>query len=335
MMRRLLNLALGVWLLATFQSGMAIARDITIGYQEVYDPYVWAVQAGQFEKATGKKIDWRKFDSGAKVIAAMASGAVDIALLGSSPIAAGASKGLDAKLFWITEGIRSAEALVVRNGSGIIGPQDLKGHKLAVAFLSTNHFSALAALEQFGIDPKDVEVLNLQPSEIVAAWERGDIDAAYLPDPQLGEAKRSGKVLIDSGQLCNWGKCTFDGLLVMNKFADENPGFMKQFVKTLDSANEAYRRNPSAWTANSPEVQAIASITGGRPEDIPGTLASYVFPTLTEQASCKWLGCGKDGGAPQGLYFTSKFLKDQKKIDSVLPDYKAAVTDRWVRAAMQ
>jgi taurine transport system substrate-binding protein len=62
MIRRLLNLALGVCLLVTFQSSMAMARDITIGYQEVYDPWLWSIETRQFEKATGKKIDWRKFD---------------------------------------------------------------------------------------------------------------------------------------------------------------------------------------------------------------------------------------------------------------------------------
>ena len=46
------------------------------------------------KRLTGYKINWKKFDSGAKVITAMASGDVHISLAGSSPIAAGVSRGL-------------------------------------------------------------------------------------------------------------------------------------------------------------------------------------------------------------------------------------------------
>ena len=28
--------------------------------------------------------------------------------------------------------------------------------------------------------PRDVRILNMQPPQIVAAWARGDIDAAYV-----------------------------------------------------------------------------------------------------------------------------------------------------------
>jgi taurine transport system substrate-binding protein len=92
------------------------------------------------------------------------------------------SRGLDIEVVWIYEDIASAEALVVRNGSGIMAPQDLKGKKLGVPFVSTTHFHTLFALEQFGLDPKDVKILNLQPNAIAAAWERGDIDAAFVWD---------------------------------------------------------------------------------------------------------------------------------------------------------
>ncbi len=62
-------------------------KEVTIGYQLIYNPWKVAIADGKFEKATGYKIDWRKFNSGSKVINAMASGDVQIALAGSSPIA--------------------------------------------------------------------------------------------------------------------------------------------------------------------------------------------------------------------------------------------------------
>ncbi len=56
-------------------------------------------------------------------------------------------------------------------------PQDLIGKKVAVPFVSTGHYSLLAALKSWNIDPSKVQILNLAPPAIIAAWKRGDIDA--------------------------------------------------------------------------------------------------------------------------------------------------------------
>jgi taurine transport system substrate-binding protein len=326
-------LALGLVALATAAS--AQDKEITVGYQLVYNPWKVAIADGAFEAATGYKINWRKFDSGSKVVAAMASGDVQIAMAGSSPIAAGVSRGVDMELFWIVEDIASAEALVVRDGSGITAPQDLKGKKLAVPFVSTTHFHSLFALEQFGIDPSDVEVLNMQPNEISAAWERGDIDAAFVWDPALGSIKKSGKVLITSGLLSTWGKATFDGMVVNRSFAQANGDFMTAFVKVIAGADASYRDDPTSFSGDSENADKIVKMVGGDPKDGPGVLALYNFPTLEQQASCAWLGCGKDGGAARALQFTSEFLKNEKKIPSLQPDYGLFVNSSYVEAAMK
>ncbi|RMD61916.1 MAG: taurine ABC transporter substrate-binding protein, partial [Alphaproteobacteria bacterium] len=312
--------------LAVLGAGAAQAqKEVTIGYQLIYNPWKVAIVNGDFEKATGYKINWRKFDSGAKVINAMASGDVSLSLAGSSPIAAAVSRGLDLELVWIVEDIASAEAMVVRNGSGIIAPQDLRGKKIGVPFASTTHFHLLFALEQFGIDPSEVTILNMQPPQIAAAWERGDIDAAFVWDPALGQIKKTGKVLITSGLLSSWGKATFDGMLASKEFAADNPDFMCKFIKTIAAADEAYRSNPGAWTPDSEPVQAIVKLIGGNPADVPKVLALYDFPTLEEQASPRWLGGGKDGVAAKALAATSQFLLEQGKLDEVKPDYSVYV----------
>lgn len=333
-MKRRINVlaALGA-LLFSATAALAADKELTVGYQLIYNPWKVAIADGKFEKATGYKINWRKFDSGAKVIGAMASGKVQIALAGSSPIAAGVSRGVDMQLFWITEDIASAEALVARNGSGIVAPQDLKGKKLAVPFVSTTHFHTLFALEQFGIEPNEVKILNMQPANIGAAWERGDIDAAFIWDPALGRIKKTGRVLITSGLLSSWGKATFDGMVVQKSFAAKNKDFMAKFVKLIADADAAYRDDPKSWTSDSEMVKKIVRIVGGNAKDVPGVLALYTFPTLSEQASSRWLGGGKDGGAARALKFTSEFLLRQKKIEKLQPDYSAFVNASFVEAA--
>ena len=66
----------------------AQAADVTIAYQTTVDPAKVAQADGAYEKATNTKIDWRKFDNGADIIAAIASGDVQIGYLGSSPLTA-------------------------------------------------------------------------------------------------------------------------------------------------------------------------------------------------------------------------------------------------------
>ena len=251
-------------------SAAAQTKEVTIAYQQIAGPLIVAIANGSVEKATGYKVNWRQFDSGAKVATAMTSGDIQVGVIGSSPLAAAVSRGVDLQLFWILDDINEAEALVVRNGSKIEKPADLKGKKFGVPFVSTTHFHAMFALEQWGIKPTEVEMLNMQPNQIAAAWERGDIDAAFVWDPALARIKQSGKVLITSGELSKKGKATFDGIAVQKKWGEANADFMAKLVKVIADADASFRNNPGSWGADSPNAKAIASKIGGEPKDAAG-----------------------------------------------------------------
>jgi taurine transport system substrate-binding protein len=312
--------------------GPALADDlkVTIGYQTVVEPSKVPQADGVYEKTLGASIDWRKFDSGADVIAAIASGSLDIGYVGSSPLAAAASRELPVQTIFVVGLIGESEALVARNGAGIEKVADLAGKKVAVPFVSTTHYSLLAALKHEGVDPKSVEILNLRPPEIAAAWERGDIDAAYVWDPALGQIKVSGKVVVDSSQVAGWGAPTFDAWIVRTDFAEHHPEAVRDFVKVTGASYAAFLDKPDAWSVSSPEAGKIAKLTGAKLEDVPALLKGYVFPTLEEQASEKFLG----GETVKAVAATSAFLKDQGKIDAVLPDYSKYVTAKYVTDAL-
>jgi taurine transport system substrate-binding protein len=310
--------------------GPAFAADkITIGYQTVVEPSKVPQADGAYEKATKASIDWRKFDSGADVIAAVASGSVDIGYVGSSPLAAAASRELPIQTIFVVGLIGESEALVARNGAGVEKVADLAGKKVAVPFVSTTHYSLLAALKHEGVDPKTVEILNLRPPEIAAAFERGDIDAAYVWDPALGQIKTSGKAILDSSKVAEWGAPTFDAWIVRTEFADKHPDAVRDFVKVTGDAYANYLAKPEAWSTGSPEAQKIAKLTGAKVEEVPQLLKGYVFPTLAEQASGKFLG----GDTVRAVAATSEFLKEQGKIDAVLPDYSKYVTAKYAAEA--
>jgi len=312
-------------------SAMAQAKkEVTFAHQDMLVPLRTVMESGELEKATGYKINWRMFGGGGDVIKAMASGDVQIGEAGSSPIVAAASQGQDIKLFWILDDIADAEALIVRNGSGINGVKDLKGKKVATPFVSTAHYQLMAVMKTDGVDAKGVNVMNMRPPEIAAAWERGDIDAAFIWDPVLSKIKGNGKVIETSKTIGKRGFPTFDGLIVNAKWAAEHEAFLVTLVKVLAKADAQYTANKAKWTADSAEVKAVAKWTKADAKDVPAAMGLYTFPTLAEQAGPNWLG----GAAVKAMTSTAVFLKEQGRIQEMKPDYKAFVTDAYVKKAM-
>jgi taurine transport system substrate-binding protein len=305
-------------------------KEVTFAHQDMLVPLRVVMESGELEKATGYKINWRMFGGGGDVIKAMASGDVQIGEAGSSPITTAASQGQDIKLIWILDDIADAEALIVRNGSGIKTLKDFKGKKVATPFVSTAHYQLMAIMKVDGVDAKGVNVMNMRPPEIAAAWERGDIDAAFIWDPVLSKIKGNGKVLHTSKTIGAKGFPTFDGIIVNAKWAAEHEAFVVALVKALAKADDTYRKNKAKWTPDSAEVKAVAKWTKAEAKDVPPAMALYTFPTLAEQASATWLG----GGAAKAMTGTAAFLKEQGRIQEVKPDYKAFVTDMYVKKAM-
>jgi len=307
----------------------AQAKEVTFAHQDMLVPLRTVMESGELEKATGYKINWRMFGGGGDVIKAMASGDVQIGEAGSSPITAAASQGQDIKLFWILDDIADAEALIARNGSGVNSVKDLKGKKVATPFVSTAHYQLMAALKLDGVDAKSVNVMNMRPPEIAAAWERGDIDAAFIWDPVLSKIKGNGKPIASSASIGKKGYPTFDGLVVNAKWAAAHEGFMVALVKALAKADADYRANAAKWTVDSPQVKAVAKWTKADAKDVPAAMALYKFPTAAEQMSASWLG----GGAAKAMTNTAAFLKEQGRIQEVKPDYGAFVTSDYVKKA--
>ncbi|AQW66915.1 taurine ABC transporter substrate-binding protein [Pseudomonas putida] len=303
-------------------SWIAQASDLTVAYQTTVDPAKVAQIDGDYEAATKASIDWRKFDNGADVITAVASGDVQIGYLGSSPLAAAATRKLPIETFLIATQIGAGEALVVRDA--IKTPQDLEGKKVAVPFVSTGHYSLLAALKHWNIDPAKVQIINLAPPAIIAAWKRGDIDATYVWDPALGVAKESGKVLITSGELAKVGAPTFDAWIVRKDFASKHPDVVRAFAQVTLEAYADYRKDPQAWLANQDNVAKLAKLSGAKPSDIPVLLQGNVYPLAADQASAL--------GTPttQALTDTATFLKQQGKVEAVLPDYSPYVSAQYL-----
>ena len=259
----------------------AQAVDVTIAYQTSAEPAKVAQADDTFSKLSGAKPDWRKFDSGASIVRALASGDVQIGNLGSSPLAVAASQQVPIEVFLLASQLGKSEALVVKKN--ITKPEDLIGKRIAVPFISTTHYSLLAALKHWGIKPGQVQILNLQPPAIIAAWQRGDIDGAYVWAPAVNELEKDGTVLTDSEKVGQWGSPTLDVWVVRKDFAEKHPDVVRAFAKSAIDAQRGYIDNPEAWLKQPDNISKLARLSGVPESDVPGLVKGNTYLTADQQ----------------------------------------------------
>lgn len=298
---------------ASNTSGEAPA-EIRIAYQSIPNADLLVKHNAMLEKAfPNTKITWVKFESGGDVNTAMLAGSVDFGLVGSSPVTRGLSEpnNIDYSVLWIHDVIGSAESLVVRNDLGITSVAELKGKTIATPFASTSHYSLLAAITEAGLSASDVKLIDLQPLDIQAAWERGDIDAAYVWSPTLDEIKKTGTVLATSAELAQKGYPTYDLGVVANTFAKKYPLAVQQWLKVEDQAVQELQANPSA------AAEAIAAELGITGADVQAQFAGLIFLNAQDQTSDTYFGTSaKPGQFAAGLLKAGQFLLEQQKIDA-------------------
>jgi taurine transport system substrate-binding protein len=321
---------------ATDDTGASGApAEIRIAYQLIPNGDLIVKNQGWLEEALpDTTITWVKFDSGADVNTAIIGGSIDIGLAGSSPVAAGLSEPMNIpyKVPWIHDVIGAAESLIVKNDTGVTDVAGLAGKKVGTPFGSTAHYSLLAALELGGVDPAKVKLVDLQPPDILAAWQRGDIDGAYVWNPTLAELKADGTVLATSEELAAQGKLTADLAIVTNDFAEQYPDAVQTWVDQQSRAVELYRSDPDAAGA---AVGAELNITA---EEALAQMKDLILLTAAEQAGADYLGTpDAPGMLAENLESAAQFLKTQGSVQGVpaLSVFQAGLANQFVAASGQ
>jgi taurine transport system substrate-binding protein len=316
-------------------AGAAAPSELRIAYQLIPNGDLIVKNQGWLEEALpDTKITWVKFDSGADVNTAIIGGSIDLGTLGSSPIAAGLSEPMNVpyKVQWIHDVIGAAESLIVKKDAGVTDVAGLVGKKVGTPFGSTSHYSLLAALELAGVDPTKVKIVDLQPPDILAAWKRGDIDAAYVWNPTLADLQADGKVLVTSEELAKQGKLTADLSTVTNDFATKYPDAVQAWVDQENKAVELYKSDPQAAGA---AVGAELNISA---DEALAQMKDLIFLTAAEQAGADYLGTpDAPGKLADNLESAAQFLKTQGSVKGVPPltSFQADLANQFVAAAGQ
>ncbi|MEI4620366.1 aliphatic sulfonate ABC transporter substrate-binding protein [Bacillus pfraonensis] len=221
-------------------SGKNKKKDITIqiGIQQGLSPLLLAQKKGWFEeefKKIGVKVKWTEFQSGPPYFEAIASDRLDFGEVGNSPVISAQAANIGFTEIANTSYARKGTGILVQKDSKISSIKELKGKKIAVAKGSSAFNLLYRALEQEGLDAKDVDVIQLQPDEAQPAFESGSVDAWAIWDPfiSLHTLKKRAKVIAD-GETLNISSPEF--VITRTKFAEENPELVVRFLKVYEKA---------------------------------------------------------------------------------------------------
>ncbi|MGW0119911.1 ABC transporter substrate-binding protein [Streptomyces sp. NPDC003327] len=248
---------------------------VTVGYQSKTINTVTAGtllrSLGYFEEelaARGKEdgvsyeVVWQDYATGAPITAQMAAGKIDIGSMGDFPLLINAARGKQlgqpTRLVSVTGyNLRGGlNTVVTAPGSSLESLADLRGKKVSTSVGSAADGTLVRALEQAGLDPrKDVQKLNQQPSVGASALSAGSVDALsqFVAWPGLLAFEGRAKALYDGAVL---DLPTFHGVTVRQKFADQRPGVLDDFLTAQRRATDHLRAQPVA------AAESVAKATG-------------------------------------------------------------------------
>ena len=312
----------------------AVPGTINIGFFTETKPTMLAKSEGWFESGTGGKLNWTEMGSGADINAAITAGSCDVGLsTGSAATAAGIAQGLPFKLIGMVDNIGPAEEMTVRVEAGIKGPADFKGKKVATPFGSTSHFRLLGFLKTNGLTQRDVTVLDMKAAAIVAAWSRGEIDAAYVWAPAKSKILADGGALFPTYEtLDKAGYVIADLIVVRDGFAQQYPDAVAGFLKAYGRALAMYRDKPDAT------AEIVGKQAGLTPAVALADMKGDDFVSPSDQVTSAWLGGTKQdpGKLAHVLKGTADFLVEQRSIRHApgVEAFQAATDIEYLKKAL-
>lgn len=307
----------------------AAADEITVGYfLEWPMPFEYAKVKGMYDDALGMTVNWVSFDTGTAMSAAMASGDVHISVSqGVPPFVVAASGGQDLQIVDVAVSYSENDNCVVASRHEIDkdSAKELEGKKVGVPLGTAAHYGFLSQMSHFGVDISTMEVVDMAPPDGAAAFEQGNLDMVCGWGGSLRRMKEHGNVLLTGAEKEELGILVFDVTSAPADWAAENADTMAKFLKVTADAN-------AMWAAgdNKAEMLSVIAKDAGMDEAATeSTMATFVFPTIEEQLSSKWLG----GGAQSFMLGVAKVFEDAGSIESALDSYESRVDASYLTAA--
>ena len=315
--RTLTAAAAGAMLSLSAMPASAEGHGITVAYfLEWPMPFQYAKVEGMYEEALGAPINWVSFDTGTAMSAAMASGDVQISVSqGVPPFVVAASAGQDIQIVDVAVSYAENDNCVVASALEIDKDSagELAGKKVAVPLGTAAHYGFLKQMDHFGVDIASMEIVDMAPAESAAALAQGSLDMACGWGGALRRMKEHGNVLLTGAEKEELGILVFDVTSAPASFVAEESEMLAKFLAVTAEANAMW-----ADEANHAKMlPVIAKDAGMSEDDTKSTMDTFVFPTVEDQLSAKWLG----GGAQEFMKGVADVFVAAKSIDAAKASY--------------
>jgi len=225
-------------------SGAAWAQTkmtIATGVDPVFSAYYVAQQEGLFKKH-GLEVRINTGPSGSAMVSFLINGQIESAF--GSEIAGVANHNLDPNVVVVAQATRLVRWIAIV-GRNIDSLDQLKGKKLGVARGSGGEVFWLALVDKLKLNAADYTVVNVEAPEMVAALERGNIDAYAVWEPWVMRglrAVKNTKVLKDQEGVLEQGVYIYMNLGWIKKNPEQAEGFMRALVEATDLINKDRKR---------------------------------------------------------------------------------------------
>jgi taurine transport system substrate-binding protein len=303
---------------------------LTIGQYTLANPYGLAIEQGWFDEAfPDTDVEFVELEGTANALAGLSSGDLDVALIGTPGAATALSQEVDTSVVWVYEVIDSAEALVLRDDVPFEDPSDLEGLSIATPFGSTAHYALLSYLDANGMSESDLDIVDLGPSDLTAAFDRGDIDGGWINEPNVTQLVNDsgGKVALTTGDLQENDVVIADIAAASNDFAEKYPEALRTYTEVLDRSTQAFLADPDG------SYDIMAGYLGLEPAEVKEIMDGYQFLTAEEQAGDEYLG----GGLADSIAENARVWEEQDRVpaaaseetvrDAVTPDFLQSWTE--------
>ena len=207
---------------------------------------------GTFQNALGESnpIEWKTFNAGPAEIEALFAGEVDLGYIGPGPAINGYTKS-KGDLQIIAGATDAGAILVTRKDLVLKSVGELSGKRIAVPqFGNTQDLSLRHILQENGLQDTTkggtVEIRQADNPDIKTLLDKGEIDAAIVPEPWgarlVSEVKAN--VLLDDKQVWRDGKYTTAVVVARTKFIQDHPEIVEKFLKAHVELTSYINENP-------------------------------------------------------------------------------------------
>lgn len=307
----------------------ASAEEITVGYfLEWPMPFEYAKAMGTYDEEMGVTVNWVSFDTGTAMSAAMASGDVQLSVSqGVPPFVVATSAGQDLQILDVAVSYSDNDNCVVREELEIdkMSASELAGKKVAVPLGTAAHYGFLKQMNHFGVDIGSMDIVDMAPPDGAAAIAQGAVDMFCGWGGALRRAKEHGNVLLTGAEKEELGILVFDVTSGPAGWVAENSDLVAKFLKVTADAN-------AMWNSGDHKAEMLPVIAKDAGMDLEGTeatISTFIFPSLDEQLTAKWLG----GGAQEFMKGVADVFVEAGSIDAALDSYENAVNTGPLAAA--